>query len=126
MDEKLKKYPKTDKFVVVDTIGVPHPYCITPRHVAHASDRFGGMLTKEAIRDAEKNAGASCDICRKSGNGILSIEEHGNALLIEVDDSRELKEILELHPYLLSIKEQATKDGFAGFAFKQKKHMVPA
>ena len=52
-DEKLVKYPKTDKFEVIDTIGTPHPYMIMPSHVAWASDYCGGMLGKEAIRGAE-------------------------------------------------------------------------
>ena len=89
-NEKLKKYPSTDKFKVIDTIGVPHPYCITGKHVSYASDHCGGMLTKEAIIAAEE-AGAKCDICRQQsehGGKILSYEEHEHALLVEVDDSR--------------------------------------
>ena len=68
-----------------------------------------------AIIEAEKN-GARCDICK----GKLSYKEHEIALLVEVSDSRELKDIPELQEYLLSIKEQCEKHGFAGFAFKQK------
>ena len=115
MNEKIKEYPKTDQFEVIDTIGVPHPYCITPRHVAYVADHHCGMLGEHAIIEAEKN-GARCDICK----GKLSYKEHEIALLVEVSDSRELKDIPELQEYLLSIKEQCEKHGFAGFAFKQK------
>lgn len=120
--DKLAGYPSTEKFKVVDTIGVPHPYCIGSKHVAHASDHFFGMLGREAIIDAEKH-GAVCDICRKIGRKdglpILSYDEHKQALLIEVRDRRGLNEIPELREYLLSIKEQTERDGFEGWAFKQ-------
>jgi hypothetical protein len=123
---KLKSYPKSEQgnFEVIDTIGVPHPYCITPKHVAVASDDFCGMLGKETIIEAEKR-GATCGICRKNakhGGKILSFEEHEQALLVSCkaelkNDKGETNP--ELHKYLLSIKERATKDGFAGFAFKK-------
>ncbi len=123
MEEKLKKYGKSKEgnFEVVDTIGVPHPYCITPKHVAVASDKFSGMLGDEAIRGAEEE-GAICDICkklnRKNGNNILSYDEHKTALLVnckkELNDNKE-----EINQYLLSIKEMAIKDNFEGFAFKK-------
>lgn len=32
MNEKIKKYPKTEDFEVADTMGVPHPFCITEKH----------------------------------------------------------------------------------------------
>lgn len=115
-ETKLKKYPKTDKFEVVDTIGVPHPYMIMPSHVAYASDYCGGMLNKQAIREAEDHK-AKCGICK----GELTYDEHKTALLIEVKDNRELKEIPELKDYLLSIKPMTETDKFEGWAFKQVK-----
>ena len=33
--DKIKDYPKTDKFRVNDIIGVPHPYCITAKHLEY-------------------------------------------------------------------------------------------
>lgn len=71
-------YPRTDKFEVIGTIGIPHPYCIGTKHVAYASEHFAGMLTKDAIVEAERN-GAKCCTCK----GKLSHEEHKQALLIE-------------------------------------------
>lgn len=115
-DERLAKYPKTAQFEVVDTIGVPHPYCITPKHVGWAADHWGGVLGKEAVRDSEKN-GARCGICK----GELSCDEHKQALLIEVNDSRALKDIPELKDYLLSIKAMTEADKYEGWAFKQLK-----
>ena len=114
--EQLQDYPKTDKFFCGDVIGVPHPYCIGTKHVVHAADHFGGMLTADAIRDAEKR-GAKCCICK----GKLSYDEHQSAIVVVVDDARELKDIPELRDYLLSIKDRTEKDGFAGFAFMRLK-----
>ena len=52
-------HPSTEHFSVTDSIGIPHPYCLTPRHVAVASDHFCGRLGKDAIIDAEKR-GVKC------------------------------------------------------------------
>lgn len=109
----LTKYPKTELFEAVDTIGVPHPYWITDKHVAHAADHFYGILGKEAIIGAER-VGAVCDICKANGE-FLSFEQHKQALLIKC--KKEDKEAL--HKYLLSIKDQAVADKFAGFAFQK-------
>lgn len=118
-DEMLKKYPKTDKFEIVDTIAVPHPYCITAKHVQVASDHYSGILGEAAIEGAEKE-GARCDICRQNGQ-TLTYKMHKTALLVCVNDpGKELAEIEGLKEYLLSIKEMAEKDDMAGFAFVRK------
>lgn len=116
MDEKLKKYPKTESFEVIDSIGVPHPYCITPKHVAWAADHCCGMLSKEAIIEAEAH-GARCDICK----GKLKYDEHQQALLVECkkDIHTDVNAKEELKEYLLSIKTMAEEDKYAGFAFKK-------
>src|SRR3990167_4628682 len=122
MEDKLKKYGKSEEgnFEVIGTIGVPHPYCLTPKHVAIASDKFFGMLGKDAIKVAEEE-GASCDICKKSnrrnGSEILSYDEHKTALLVNC--KKEIKDNEEIHQYLLFIKDMAIKDNFEGFAFKK-------
>jgi len=109
---------------VIDIVGVPHPYCISHRHVVYASDHFDGILGKEAIIDAEKH-GIVCDICKrmnkKEGERILSYEEHEQALIVEVDDDRDLCDVEGLKDYLLSIKSMMVDDGYAGCAFKRKK-----
>jgi len=109
-------------FKVIDTIGVPHPYCITPKHIAYASDHCGGMLGKSAIIGAEES-GAECDICRhawKAGKQpkVLTYAEHEQALLVECKiDIQPPPD--ELHKWLLSLKGEAERNGYAGFAFKR-------
>ena len=121
-DNKLKKYGKSKNgnFLVIDTIGVPHPYCITPKHL---KENDGMCLTKDSMREAEKR-GAVCDICkkinRKSGRPILTIDEHEQALLVACSVDPKEDKGKELQEYLLSIKEMAVKDNFAGFAFLKK------
>lgn len=110
MDERLYKYPSTKQFKIIDTIGVPHLYCITAKHLEYCR---GMYLNKEEIIHAESK-GARCDICK----GKLSYDEHEIALLVEVKDKRELKDIPELHGYLLECKPLCESDGFSGFAFK--------
>jgi hypothetical protein len=113
---KTESYPKSefDNFYIKDTIGVPHPYCITPKHVAHAADNFFGMLDENAIISAEKS-GARCGM--RGCN--LSYAEHEQALLVACRKDFKTDEDAknELHQYLLSIKQQCTDDGYAGFAF---------
>jgi hypothetical protein len=118
MDEKLKKYPKTEMYAVIDTIGVPHPYMIKPCHL----DGEGIYLDGPRIEEAESK-GCYCDICvhnnRRHGTKILTYKEHQQALLVEVKFSGELQNAPGLKEYLLSIKEMAEADHMAGFAFKQ-------
>jgi hypothetical protein len=108
-------YTKTEHFEIVDVIGVPHQYCITPKHVAVAADEFGGMLGVEAIRTAESKHGARCGMrgCR------LPYDEHEQALLVGCTAELEIGGTTnpELHAMLLANKEEATKNGYAGFAF---------
>ena len=107
-------YSRSEHFKITDTIGVPHPYCITPKHVAYASDHCSGILDEDAIRRAEKQ-GARCDICK----GELSYDQHEHALVVEChadpdDHEQELREMLE------SNVKEATANGYAGFAFVKK------
>ena len=118
IDPKFKKFGKSKKgnFEVVDSIGVPHPYCITPKHLEYADSM---ILDAESIKRAESK-GAVCDICRKrhqkTGEKILSFDEHEQALV--VDCHKDFKENqVELKKFLLSIKDRAVSDGYAGFAF---------
>lgn len=122
--EFRERYGSTLNFRIIDTIGVPHPYCITPRHVTWASDHWAGILNKESIIDSEKHGGARCDICE----GQLSFEKHEQALLVECDmdihdntvppdNQGKIQMNEELHEWLKEIKERVGKDGYAGFAF---------
>ncbi len=115
--EKLDKYKltfsKDRNYTIIDTIGVPHPYCLTPKHIAYASAYNGGVLTTNAIRESEEH-GARCDICK----GKLPYDKHEQALVVSCKKEIKLAND-ELWEYLLSLKEQVEKDGFAGFVFKQ-------
>lgn len=116
--EKISLYPKTEHFEIVDTIGVPHPYCITEKHVVHAADHYCGRLGLDAIKDMEKKYGKSCGV--KGCN--LPYEGHEQALLVNCKS--EDKELLGA--YLKSIVDQCERDGFAGFALMLDKDQKPA
>lgn len=104
------------KVLKCETVGIPHPYCITPKHVAWASDHCGGMLGAAAIREAEEKAGASCEICRKQGGGILKYDDHESPLTLFVAvPHHDLNAIPGLHAYLMAVK--AAGLGVQGFAF---------
>lgn len=117
--KNFEHYPKTDQFQIIDTIGVPHPFCITHHHVNFASDHYSGLLGDYAIEQYEKQIGKpSCGV--KGCN--LYYKEHEQALLVQVSDekNRELNDIPGLHEYLLKCKPLCEKDGYAGFAFIKK------
>lgn len=126
--EQLEQIPKPEIPGVVlsriETITTPHPYCITPKHVAHAADHFGGLLTAEAIENAE-NSGAACDICRTikrdTGRPILPYNKHETfkTLFIKVPHS-DLNKIEGLVEYLNKIKPISESMGITGFAFPSR------
>jgi hypothetical protein len=97
---------KLDK---VDTVVLPHPFMITPKHVEYAADRCGGVL------DAEALSKAPCGIkgCQLSSNDHKPMV----SLFIRVPQNRDLNAIEGLRAYLLAIKEKATELGIDGFAF---------
>ena len=102
-NEGLTRYDQWDTsfFSVRDTVGVPHDYTITEKHVEYSS---GVYLD---IEEAESK-GAKCGHphCK------LPYAEHEIALGINCKSKdRDL-----LRDYLLSIKEQCEKDGYVGFA----------
>lgn len=118
---QLPKPPANMKLLKIDKFVVPHPYCITPKHL-----ELGRMyLDKAALRDAEQQLGAKCDICRKRVRkglqaDVLSIDEHKEqkALVMEVPKG-DLNEMPELKKYLLKIKPLLKKFNIEGVAFKQ-------
>lgn len=125
MKDLMDTIPKPDaehiRLVSVDKIIVPHPYCITPKHLTGESM----YITKDTIRDAEKNHGAVCDICRrlvKQGKQarVLTVDGHqeGLTLFIEVPKG-DLNTIVGLRDYLLKIKPVLIDLGIDGVAFKQ-------
>ena len=115
----------------VTQIALPHPYCITPKHVAVAADHHCGILDSAAIEDAEQR-GASCDTCKelvrkRRQDHILKHYEHENQVTLVViipKGIRDLNAIPGLHAYLLSIKDLATALGVQGFAFPSREGQV--
>lgn len=112
-ENKFEKYPKTDLFYVKDSIGVPHPFCITDKHLANTD---GIYLDDDSIKRYEqKIQRASCGVkgCQ------LMYEEHGQALVIacklEEEGFQDAEE--DLREYLVSIQEMAKADGYVGFTF---------
>ena len=125
----IKKIPapatQDIKLLKVENIFVPHPYCITPKHLTGKSI----YLNADTIRDAEKNNNAVCDICRKlvkSGkqNQIMRFDEHQKALtlFIEVPDNKDLNSIPGLNEYLSKIKPDLLKLKIEGIAFKKREN----
>ena len=118
MSDIKGNYPESEQgnFKIIDTIGVPHPYCITPKHLEYSE----GIYLD--IEGAERK-GAVCDICRKAvkagkQGSILTYAEHEQALLVEC--KIEIQPCPdELKNWLLSIKEEAEANKYAGFAFKK-------
>ena len=100
-------------FKVIDTIGVPHPYMITDKHVVHASDYYGGRLGERAIKSGEE-LGIICGVpgCN------LSWEEHKQALLVECKKDLDCQ---ELRDYLKSIVDEVEENGYVGFTFLDKR-----
>lgn len=113
MEKDLSKYRKTEFFEVMDVMSVPHPFCITEKHVVHASDNYSGMLTKDAIDSLERKIGRpSCGI--KGCN--LKYHEHKLALAVGC----KIKDEVELREYLMSILKLAEEDGYEGFVLVDK------
>lgn len=122
---KLPPVPEGAKFRVVGTDTFnhqPHPFCITPRHIAYAADHCGGMLTTDAIR----NSHAPCGMGRR-GSPILgedpcnlSIDEHTHETAIVVvvpNDVKDLNAIEGLHAWLVAAKPVAEAEKIDGFMF---------
>lgn len=115
-----KRYGMSEhgNFAIADTIGVPHPYCISSKLVGWVADHFGGMLGGAAIENAEQN-GIYCDTCK----GQLKFADHKQALLVSckieltIGEGDEKTACPELHAYLLKCKPLAIEDNYEGFAF---------
>jgi len=127
IDEIPKPSIKGVLLIEIKTISmVGHLYCVTPKHITHAANRFSGILGEDAIRDAERH-GASCDICRINSKSapypkILSFDEHTKAktLFIGVPQNKDLNKIDGLVTYLNEIKPICQKLNIEGFAFPIK------
>ncbi len=110
---------KEGNFWINDTICVPHPYCVGPKHLKYSESVYLDIPGAEA-------KGARCYICnrlhKETGKPILLFEDHKKALIVKckVDaNSPEFKP--ELEEYLLSVKQFCIDDGYEGFAFMKVK-----
>ena len=89
-EELIKIYGRSSKgtFGVVDTWPEKHPYCIGNKLVSFAAERFGGMLTEDAIRAAEKEKSIYCATCERAFKDRdidqpMDFDEHLSGLLIQ-------------------------------------------
>lgn len=103
------------KFTVVEvhTDAVPHPYCVGPKHVAHASDKFGGMLGESAIKDLENHQGPSC--CVKGCS--LRYEDHETKKALILQPAKDLGNE-EAGKELFKIKSLLMEKGYEGVGLK--------
>lgn len=108
--DKLEKYKEfeTENYRVKNTIGTPHPYTITNKHIEHSSGMYLDPIEAES-------KGAKCG----HPGCHLSYKEHEEALVVEINNhqDKKLKDIPGLNDYLLKLKPICEADGFAGFAF---------
>lgn len=112
-------YTKSEHFEIIDTLGVPHPYMITHRHVIFASDHYSGRLGDEAVRAAEQQ-GITCGVrgCQ------LSWDQHRQALLVACKAPLTLPDGTnnpELEAYLKANVKEAEANDYEGFAFLDKR-----
>jgi hypothetical protein len=129
--EKAPAPPEGSPFRLqkLEYISVPHPYCLTPKHVEVAADHHGGILDHDAILDVERR-GARCGIGRHGSpiggespcNLPYDQHEHLLTLFVEMDDNTHISTTPGLHPYLLALKQwsQEEKAEVEGFCFPQK------
>lgn len=134
--EQLEGIPKNKEFplVKIEKVCIPHPYCITPKHLKYNKGMCLNIEEAEErsrlLNPNDSRKWAVCDICRiRERRGlqdkILSYKEHETqkTLFVEVEDnSREgLTKNKKIFKYLRRIKQICEKLGIQGFAFPQKK-----
>ncbi len=121
--KELETIPVPDKgaefrLLRIEDIVLPHPYCITPKHIEYSSKRHSMFLTADTIREAEKEGKAVCGICKEQGGQILSYDEHvSNKVLFVGVPNHNLEDIPGLKEYLLKIKPVCEEMKIQGFAF---------
>jgi hypothetical protein len=113
-------YTKSEHFEIIDTIGVPHRYTIGANHVAYAADHHNGMLSEDAIRQAESLGKARCEHPRCQ----LSYDQHEHALVVACRADLQTADGSpnpELQQFLLDNKAECEANSYAGFAFVDKR-----
>jgi hypothetical protein len=128
-EAKFKAYGSSSEnnFSIIGDIGVPHPYCISDKHLLHNTSMYLGreqiIRMEESTKNLTLRKRAICDICKniklkhKYNYKILSFDEHKQALAVECkkEPVKNSKAHEELKQYLLSKKDKCEKDGYVGF-----------
>jgi hypothetical protein len=103
---------KNGNFIVEnDSVGTPHPYMITAKHLEHNPDPM--YIGKEQILAMESEHGKMCGY-----NCGLTYEEHKSALAVlckKNPSTKTGKTVKELRDYLQSIKDKSEENEFEGF-----------
>jgi hypothetical protein len=117
MHTKNEALPFTEFAEIVEVINVnfkPHPYVIGGRHVALASDKYGGMLTEDVLRQVP---------CASTGC-TLSFDNHKSDKVAFVRLKRHTKQA-ELQEWLRSLLGWAEENKLDGFAFLEGFEIIP-
>ena len=125
LEQELNEIPKDKRFplVKIEEIWIPHPYCITPKHLQFSEGMYldiegAERKSKEAYPNDSKKW-AVCDECKKT----KSEHKKMKTLFIEVESNSDLNAVEGLHEYLLKIKPVCEKLGIDGFAFPNQKQV---
>jgi hypothetical protein len=128
------KIPKPDvehiKILEVKEITVPHPYCITPKHLQFNEGMYldieGAEQRSREMFPNDRRKWAVCDICKHEyskglRSDILPLSEHKKnvTLFLEVPKTENLNEVEGLNNYLKTIKPVLEQLHIDGIAFKQ-------
>jgi hypothetical protein len=122
----LPPVPEGAAFRVAGTTTVnhkPHPFCITPKHVAYASDHCGGMLGEEACKAAPCGIGRPGSPIRGEDPCHLSYEEHTHdvALVVIVNHDGDLNEVPGLKEWVVAVNPTAKEHGIGGYLFPNER-----
>jgi len=113
-DKYTELFKDSDLFHMKDIMHVnykPHPYTIGPKHIAYASDRYGGMLGDDAIINGEKEGKCKCAVPECN----IPYTEHKADLVIFLQLKRNGTQD-EADAYLKKIAKELPNDGIDGFA----------
>jgi len=108
--EKYGKSKNGNFIVEDDTVGVPHMYMITEKHLEYNDSMY---LGQEQIESMEREHGTMCGY--KCG---MPYSEHKHALAIlckKKPASKTGKTVKELREYLELIKDKSKENEFEGF-----------
>lgn len=110
---KYQKYGQSENgnFWIHESIGVPHSYTVTPKHINYCADNCQSSISDYSLQECDNN-GIKCGYPQCN----LSFKEHEQALIVacKIDPKKAENEIKD---YLSKINETVEKDGFVGYSF---------